>query len=103
MTAGGLVAFLVGVFALRMFGGFALSAMIGDSKTWNRLLDLVPMALVAAVVATQVLTTAGRFVVDARVVGITVAAILAARRLPLAVVVVAAAASTAGVRAAGWG
>lgn len=103
MTATGLLAFLIGLFALRMFGGFALGAMIGDSKTWSRLLDLLPMSLVAAVVATQVLTTAGRVVIDARVVGIIVAAVLAARRLPLAVVVVAAAATTAAVRAAGWG
>lgn len=103
MTPLGLVLFVTGLFALRMFGGFGLSSLIGDSEFWNRLLNLLPVSLVSAVVATQVFTTSGVLVVDARVVGIAVAIGLSLRRAPLAVVVVAAAAATAGTRALGWG
>ena len=57
MTPAGLVLFVVGLFALRMFGGFGLASLIGDSEFWNRLLTLLPLSLVSAVVATQVFTT----------------------------------------------
>jgi branched-subunit amino acid transport protein len=103
MTAIGLVLFVVGLFALRMFGGFGLASLIGDSEFWKRLLNLLPLSLVSAVVATQVFTTSGSLVIDARVVGIGVAIVLSLRRAPLAVVVIAAAAATAGTRALGWG
>lgn len=103
MTVVGLFLFLAGVLALRMLGGFALAGLIGESVFWRRLLDLLPLSLVSAVVATQVFTTAGKLVLDARVVGILVAVGLSLRRAPLAVIVVAAAASTAAVRALGWG
>ena len=53
--------------------------------------------------ATQVFTTAGSLVIDARIVGIVVAIALSVRRAPLAVVVVGAALATAGTRALGWG
>ncbi|MGI9614972.1 MAG: AzlD domain-containing protein [Acidimicrobiales bacterium] len=103
MTAVGLVLFLVGLFFLRMFGGFVLGGLIGDSDFWKRLLNLLPLSLVSAVVATQVFITSGSLVIDARVVGIGVAIALSLRRAPLAVVVIGAAAATAGTRALGWG
>jgi branched-subunit amino acid transport protein len=95
----GLACFVGGVFALRMAGGFALAALIGDSEVWTRLLNLIPLALVTSVVAVQVFTTRGEFVLDARMPGIAVAAVLAWRRLPLAVVVLGAAVVTATLRA----
>lgn len=103
MTPLGLLLFVVGLFVLRMFGGFGLSSLIGESALWNRLLNLLPLSLVSAVVATQVFTTSGDLVLDARVVGITVAIGLSLRRAPLAVVVIGAAAATAATRALGWG
>ena len=103
MSPIGLGLFLVGLFALRMFGGFGLAGLIGDSPFWKRLLTLLPLSLVSAVVATQVFTTGGSLVIDARVVGITVAIGLSLRKAPLALVVVGAAAATAGTRALGWG
>jgi hypothetical protein len=103
MTIVGLVCFVVGLFALRMFGGFGLSSLIGESENWNRLLTLLPMALVSAVVAIQVGTTNGELVLDARLIGIAIAAVLSKRGLPMGVVVVIAAAATAGTRALGWG
>ncbi len=103
MTIYGLLGFVVGLFALRMFGGFGLSSLIGESESWQRLLGLIPLALVSAVVAIQVGTTGGELVFDARVVGIAVAAVMSKRGLPMAAVVVLAAAATAGTRALGWG
>lgn len=103
MSPAGLIIFLAGVFLLRMFGGFGLGSLIGESEFWKRLLTLVPLALVAAVVSVQVFTTAGSLTFDARVVGITVAIGLSLRRAPLAVVVIGAAAATAATRALGWG
>ena len=103
MTPIALALFVVGLFGLRMLGGFGLASRIGHSDFWNRLLNLLPLSLVSAVVATQVFTTSGALVLDARVVGIAVAIGLSLRRAPLAVVVVSAAAATAGTRALGWG
>lgn len=103
MTWIGLVLFLTVVFAMRMFGGFGLGALIGDSETWARLLTLLPLSIVASVVAVQVATTGRSVVLDARVVGVGLAAVLAWKRVPLGFVVLAAAAATAATRAAGWG
>lgn len=103
MTPVGLLLFIVGLFVLRMAGGFVLAGLIGDSELWKRLLNLLPLSLVSAVVATQVFTTSGALVLDARVVGIAVAIGLSLRRAPLAVVVIAAAGATAATRALGWG
>ncbi len=103
MSPLGLVLFVVGVFALRMFGGFGLAGLIGTSERWQRLLTLLPLAIVAAVVAVQVGTTGREVVLDARVVGVGLAAILAWKRVPLGIVVISAAAATAATRAAGWG
>ncbi|MCP5025036.1 MAG: hypothetical protein GY929_02015 [Actinomycetia bacterium] len=45
------------VFAIRMFGGFGLARLIGESEQWKRLLTLLPLAIVASVVAVQVFTS----------------------------------------------
>jgi hypothetical protein len=103
MTAAGLLLFLGGVFGLRMLGGFGLGALLGNDERWTRLLTLLPLAIVAAVMAVQTFTTRQSVVLDARAVGIAVAAVASWRRLPLGVVVVLAAATTALVRQTGWG
>jgi hypothetical protein len=99
----GLVLFLVGVFGLRMLGGFGLGSLLSDNPRWERLLALLPLSIVAAVIAVQTFTTRRSIVLDARVVGISVAAFAAWRRWPLAVVVLLAAVTTALVRQTGWG
>ena len=103
MTVAGLLLFLGGVFGLRVFGAFGLGGLIGDNERWTRLLALLPLSIVASVVAVQTFTVGRTVVVDARVVGVAVAAVASWKRLPLGVVVVAAAAATALVRQAGWG
>ena len=95
--------YIAGVFAIRMFGGFGLASLIGESEQWKRLLTLLPLSIVASVVAVQVFTSGREVVIDARVVGVGLAAVLAWKRVPLGVVVIVAAAATALTRAAGWG
>ncbi len=65
----------------------------------RRTLDLVPVPLLAALILTQTLGDGHRLVIDARLPALAVAAILVWRRAPFLVVVLAAAASAALLRA----
>jgi hypothetical protein len=103
MTVAGLLIFVGGVFGLRMAGGFALGRLLADNARFTRLVALLPLSIVAAVVAVQTFATKQSVVLDARVVGVGVAAVASWKRWPLGAVVVLAAASTALVRRAGWG
>ncbi len=73
------------------------------SPTMQRLTDLLPAALLAALVATQTLATGSSLVLDARVVGVSVAAVAVWLRAPFAVVVLVGAGATALTRLLGWG
>jgi branched-subunit amino acid transport protein len=64
-------------------------------------LGLVAIPLLAALIAVQTLDGGGRVVLDARVPALAVAALLVWRRAPFLVVVLAAAATAALLRAAG--
>jgi branched-subunit amino acid transport protein len=66
-----------------------------------RVVGLLGSALVSALVVTNALADGDRIVVGADTAGVLVAGVLLWRRAPLVVVVVAAAAVTAGLRAAG--
>ncbi len=68
----------------------------------SRVTTLLPVALLAALVAVQSVTTGGRIVVDARLAGVAVAVVLLWRRANFVVVVLAAAAVAALLRALGW-
>ena len=65
----------------------------------ERCLALIPASLLAALVVKDTFTTAQDVVVDARAVGLLVALIAVWRKAPFIVVVVAAMAATALVRA----
>ena len=65
----------------------------------NRCLALIPASLLAALVAKDTFTTAQELVLDARAVGLVVAIVAVWRKAPFIVVVVAAMAATALVRA----
>lgn len=103
MSPLGLVLFVGGVFILRMVGGFALAGALLDNDRIARLLLLMPLSIVAAVVAVQTFATKTAVVFDARVVGVGIAAVLSWRRVPMGVVVVIAACATASIRLTGWG
>jgi branched-subunit amino acid transport protein len=65
----------------------------------TRLLDLVAVPLLAALILVQTLGNGHRLVLDARVPALAVAALLVWRRAPFLVVVLAAAATAAILRA----
>jgi len=67
----------------------------------RRTLDLVPVPLLAALILIQTVTEGHRFVLDARVPALGVAALLVWRRAPFLVVVLAAGATAALLRALG--
>jgi branched-subunit amino acid transport protein len=89
-----------GTYLLRL-AGLVLRERLKLPERVARLLDLAATALLLALVATAALTEAGGFAGWARPAGVLVGAIAAWRRAPFAVVVVLAAATTAGLRALG--
>ncbi len=69
-----------------------------------RVTDLLPVALLAALVVVQTLIDrTGDVVVDARLAGVAVAVVAILLRAPFLLVIVVAAAATAGLRALGVG
>lgn len=105
MTTTTIVALLVlaaGTYAMKMLGPiFAAGRELPPVVA--RAADLLPAALLAALVATQTFGGGDGLVVDARVVGVGAAAVAVALRAPFAIVVLIGAVVTATVRALGWG
>jgi branched-subunit amino acid transport protein len=92
----------VGTYACKAFGPL-LAAGRELPPTAQRLTDLLPAALLAALVATQTLATETSLTLDARVVGVAAAAVAVWLRAPFAIVVLVGAGVTALTRALGWG
>jgi uncharacterized membrane protein len=67
------------------------------------LAELLPAALLAALVATQTLGDGTSLTLDARAVGVGVAAVAVVFRAPFALVVLLGAVTTAVTRLLGWG
>ena len=98
LTVAGLIVTTVAIKAIGpvVFGGRELPALLA------RIIPRLPPALLAALVLTETLGGPHRSVViDARAGGLIVAALALAVRLPLIVVVILAAATTALLRAVG--
>ena len=96
-----LVALAAGTYLLKAAGPLLLG---GDRRLapWlDRLAVLLPAPLLAALVMTSTVASGKDLVVDARVVGLAVAALALRFRAPFVVAVVATAAATALVRAIG--
>jgi branched-subunit amino acid transport protein len=91
------------VLAAASYGLKALgTVLVGDREIRppvRDLLDLAPVPLLAALILTQTLSTDGAYAVDARLPALGVAALLVWRRAPFLVVVLAAAAMAALLRA----
>jgi len=95
-----IVALAVGTYAFRL-SGVALAGRVNLPEPVARLLPLTAVVLLAALAAVSALTEAGRAAGVARPVGVLVGVVLAWRRLPFAVVVLAAAATAALLRVLG--
>jgi branched-subunit amino acid transport protein len=95
-----ILALAVGTYAFRLAGVVLRERL--DLPDWLRqLLPAAAAALLAALAATAALTEAGAFAGVARPSGVLVGAVLAWRRAPFVVVVVAAAGTAAGLRLLG--
>lgn len=82
--------------------GYLVPASIAAHPRIQRISDLLTVALLASLVVTQTAATGSTIVVDARVAALVVSAVLFRIRAPFIVVVLAAAAVAAALRALGW-
>lgn len=99
MTAlwAGIVVMIVGCFALK-YAGLSVPARVLDHPLTVRASDLIPVALLGALIAVQVFAGGSSLQVDARLLGLGVAAVLLWLRVPFLPMVVAAALVAALVR-----
>ncbi len=86
----------VGCYLLKL-AGLSVPAAWVEQPWMARIVDFVPAALLAALVAVQGLTSDDRVVVDGRLAGLAVAALALALRAPFIVVLALAGATGAGV------
>ncbi|MET4705025.1 AzlD domain-containing protein [Frigoribacterium sp. UYMn621] len=79
--------------------GYLVPASFLEKPAPARVANLLTVALLAALIAVQTLGAGSRIVFDARLPAVAVAALLLALRVPFIVVVIAAAATAALIRA----
>jgi branched-subunit amino acid transport protein len=89
----------VGCWALKA-AGLSVPPRVLERPLVERVADLIPVALLSALIAVQVFTTGHRLTVDARALGLGVAVVLLLLRAPFLVVVFGAALAAALVRLA---
>lgn len=92
-----LIAMIVGTFALRLIGP-ALRSRMTISPRIDRVMSTSVAVVFVALIATSTLLVGKDFAGFAAPIGVTVAGILAWRRAPFVVIVIAAAATTAALR-----
>jgi branched-subunit amino acid transport protein len=90
----------LGCYALKL-AGLSVPESVLDRPYIRRATDLLPVALLAALIAVQVFADGSRLVIDARVAGLGAAAVALVLRAPFLVVVVVAAGTAALLRALG--
>jgi branched-subunit amino acid transport protein len=87
----------LGCYLLKL-AGLSLPARVLDHPVVERVADLIPVALLAALVAVQVFADGTRLTVDARAAGLAAAVVALLLRAPFLVVVFVAAATAALLR-----
>jgi branched-subunit amino acid transport protein len=95
-----ILALAVGTYSMRL-SGVLLRERLELSEPLQRLLPITAAALLTALASTAALTESGAFAGIARPAGVAVGALLAWRRAPFVVVVLAAAGTAALLRLAG--
>lgn len=99
MTTLAIVSLVAAVWGQRLLGGFVVGPVLARRPGTAQLMGLVPAAVVMAVIVQLTVADGRSLVVDERLAGMIVAAVLVWRRAPFLVVVLSAAAATAGLRA----
>lgn len=90
-------------FLIKLAGYLVPERLLTGERT-SRVTTLLPVALLAALVVVQtVVGPGGSLVIDARLVAVGVAVVLLLLRANFLVIILAAGAVAAGLRAAGWG
>ena len=99
MTAlwGGILIMVVGCFAMK-YAGLSVPEQILNHPVTVRAANLIPVALLGALIAVQVFAEGSSLRLDARLLGLGVAALLLTLRVPFLPVVFAAALAAALVR-----
>jgi branched-subunit amino acid transport protein len=97
MTWIAVVVCAVGCYAFKI-AGLSLPARTLDHRLVQRIGDLIPLALLGALIAVQVFAHGARLVVDARLAGLAAAVVALLIRAPFLVVVAAAALTAALLR-----
>jgi len=87
----------VGCYLLKL-AGLSVPPQILERPLVERVADLIPVALLSALVAVQVFSSGHELVLDARALGLGVAVVLLLLRAPFLVVVFGAALVAAGAR-----
>ena len=87
----------LGCYALKL-AGLSIPSRVLERPLVSRVADLMPVALLSALIAVQVLAEGSRLVVDARLAGLGVAVVLLVLRAPFLVVVFGAALTAALLR-----
>ena len=85
---------IAGAYAWKLLG-LSVPQTVLDHRVTIQIAGLIPVALLSALVAVQTLADGTQIVLDARLVGIGVAAILLSLRVPFLLMLIAATASTA--------
>ncbi len=91
-----------GCYALKLTG-LSVPRRVLDGDRVQRAATLLPVALLAALIATSTFASGHRLVLDARAGGLAVAAVAVRLRAPFLLVVALAAAATAALRLASGG
>ena len=86
-----------GCYALKL-AGLSVPRRVLEARTVGRVAEVIPIALLAGLVALQTFATGAHLALDARAAGVAVAVVAAVWRAPFLVVVAAAVAVTALVR-----
>ncbi|MTB86828.1 AzlD domain-containing protein [Aeromicrobium senzhongii] len=94
----GVLMVAVGCYGLKLLG-LSVPERVLEHPLTVRAAAFIPVGLLAALVAVQGFTDGSRVVVDARLAGLAVAAFLLWRKVPFLVMLIAAAATAALVRA----
>ena len=97
MTWTAVIAASIGCYLLKL-AGLSVPPRVLERPVVERIADLIPVALLAALVAVQVFSNGPRLVLDARTAGLGVAVVLLLLRAPFLVVVFGAALSAALLR-----
>ncbi|MCT1618114.1 AzlD domain-containing protein [Janibacter hoylei] len=83
--------------------GYLVPESLVDGRRRSRIIGLLPVALLAGLLVTQTVGGNDGIVVDARLAAVALAVVLLWLRANFVIVVFAAAALAAGLRALGWG